>query len=191
MLKRLLPFLPVLIIIACAPDLSDPRIQSAVIKSLTATLWTPVPPSATPTVEPNTARIVEALNTVMVGTDPLSETVDAKFSVIDVQVIADQTTSVSTTLRIHVDCEWVFSDSCTPETAFVMLMRAFSANDKVLQHVLNQTPVTIQNLEMLAFDRMQPSGMIIIAWSDVIDFAIGKINGNQIGSRITRLASAP
>lgn len=112
MLKRILPFLPLIFIIACVPDISDPNIQAAVINSLTATVWTPVPPSLTPTPEPNTSKIVEILNSIMVGSDPLLETVDAKFSVVDAQIFLNQATQEATTIRISVDCEWIFSDSC-------------------------------------------------------------------------------
>src|SRR5688572_14273990 len=107
MLKRFVPFLPVLLAIACAPDLSDPNLQSAVLSSLTATMWTPVPPTLTPTPEPNTSRIVEILNNALVGTDPLLETIDAKFIVIDAQIVLNETTQEAAMLRLSVDCEWV------------------------------------------------------------------------------------
>src|SRR5262245_8040695 len=108
MLKRLLPVLPLIFIIACAPDISDPKVQSAVIGSLTATMWTPVPPTITPTPQPNTAKIVEVLNGALVGTDPLMETLDARFLVIDAQVLLNAATKEATVISIRVDCEWVF-----------------------------------------------------------------------------------
>jgi hypothetical protein len=191
MLKRFVPFLPVLLAIACAPDLSDPNLQSAVISSLTATMWTPVPPTLTPTPEPNTSRIVEILNNALVGTDPLLETIDAKFIVIDAQIVLNETTQEAATLRLSVDCEWVYSDSCTAESTFVKLMRAFSGNDKVIKYITTQTPTTIHSFEMLAFDRMKPAGVITINWKDLIDYSFGKINGNQLGSRIIRQAATP
>lgn len=191
MLKRFVPFLPVLLAIACAPDLSDPNLQSAVLSSLTATMWTPVPPTLTPTPEPNTSRIVEILNHALVGTDPLLETIDAKFIVIDAQIVLNETTQEAATLRLSVDCEWVYSDSCTTESTFVKLMRAFSVNDKVIKYIAAQTPTTIHSFEMLAFDRMKPTGMITIHWNDLIDYSFGKINGNQLGSRIIRQAATP
>lgn len=183
--------LPFILLVACAPDLTDPNIQAAVIHSLTATSWTPTPitPSATP--QPNTTKIVEILNEAMIGSDPLTETVVAKYSVIDAQVLMDSSNQQATTLRIHVDCEWIFSDSCTPESTFVVLMNTFSTNEKVMERVINQIPTTITTLEMLAFDQMIPTNILTIAWSDVLAFAFGEINGNQLGSRILRIASAP
>jgi hypothetical protein len=191
MIKQLVPFLPLILVLACAPDISDPNIQSAVISSLTATMWTPVPPSVTPTPEPNTSKIVEILNNIMVGTDPLLETVDAKFSVIDTQVLLNETTQEATILRISVDCGWVYSDSCTPEATFVKLIRAFSVNEKVIQNIGNQVPATVHTVEVLAYDRMKPTGLIAITWNDLVDYSYGKINGNQLGSRIIRQAATP
>lgn len=183
--------LPSILLVACAPDLSDPNIQAAVIHSLTATVWTPTPitPSATP--QPDTTKIVEILNEAMIGSDPLTETVVAKRSVIDAQVIMDATTQQATILRIHVDCEWIFSDSCTPESTFVVLMNTFSNNDKVMERVINQIPTTITTLEMFAFDQMIPTSILTVAWSDVLAFIFGEINGNQLGSRILRMTASP
>ena len=48
-------------------------------------------------------------------------------------------------------------------------------------------PVTIQGLQVAAFDHMQPKGVIQVQWSDVVLYAAGQINGNQLGSRILRL----
>ncbi len=191
MLKRILPFLPLMLIVACVPDISDPNIQAAVIQSLTATVWTPVPASLTPTPEPNTSKIVEILNSSMVGTDPLLETVDAKFSVIDAQVIFNDATQQATTIRLSVDCEWIFSDSCTPETTFVKLMRAFTANEHVIEAIAGQIPSTVHTVEVLAFDHMRASGIIAITWGDLVEYSYGKINGNQLGSRIIRQAATP
>lgn len=191
MLKRILPFLPLILIVACVPDISDPNIQAAVINSLTATVWTPVPPSLTPTPEPNTSKIVEILNGSMVGTDPLLETVDARFSVIDAQVILNDATQEAAIIRLHVDCEWIFSNSCTPETTFVKLIQAFTANEKIIGRIADQMPATVHTVEMLAFDHMKATGIIAITWSDLVDYAYGKINGNQLGSRIIRQAATP
>ncbi|HRJ76372.1 MAG TPA: hypothetical protein PLX90_10250 [Anaerolineales bacterium] len=191
MFKRVISFLPVLVFIACAPDITNPDVQAAVINSLTATSWTPTPvtPSATP--EPNTARIVEILNEVIIGSDPLSETVVAKYSVIDAKVILDVTTQQASTLRIHVDCDWVYSDNCTPESTFVILMHAFSEHDKVIERIQNQIPASIQTLELVAFERMTQTASIFILWKDVWDFSLGKINGNQLGSRMMRSVGMP
>jgi hypothetical protein len=127
----------------------------------------------------------------MLGSDPLAETIEARFTILDAQIIFDGPANQAGTLRIHVDCEWIFTDSCTPEKSFVVLMHAFTANEKILGKISEHIPATITTLLMVAFDRMTQSGMIVISWSDVLDYANGKISGNQLGSRITRLATIP
>ena len=127
----------------------------------------------------------------MLGADPLGETIDAKFSVIDAQIVLDDVTQQATILRVHVECEWVFSDSCTPEQTFVVLMRALTINEKVLEKISPQIPPTVHTLQMVAFDRMVQTGMVVSSWDDVMDYAAGRISGNQLGSRITRLVTDP
>src|SRR6266498_157031 len=127
MLKRLLPFVPIIFLIACFPPTEgiDPAYSTAVIQTLTATMWTPTPvtPSATP--EPHTGKVVEILNGVLVGSDPLAETMEARFTVLDAWIILDGQTNQARTLMINVDCEWVFTDSCTPERTFVVMIHSF------------------------------------------------------------------
>ena len=188
MLKRLLPFSLLVLLIACSPDLSDPEIQHAVIQTLTVTAWTPTP-SATPA--PNTSGIVDILNNAMIGSDPLEETIDARFSVLDSQVLLDESTKQALTLQIDVDCEWVFSDRCTPEGSFVVLMHALRANGKIFQKICGDIPSTIRSLHVVTFDRMVRRGMLAASWDDVTEYVAGNINGNQFGSRTVQITSAP
>jgi hypothetical protein len=181
-LKRYLPLLPILVLLACATQAPDMTLPEA-IQTLTATMWTP---TVTTTPVPNTARLVEVLNRNLVGTDPLAETVDAKYYVIDIQFVPDEKKNLAT-LRINVECECVYSSCCTNERTFVQLMRALAANDKTAQKVQSEIPSTIRDLQVAAFERMQPKGIIQVAWSDVLQYAGGQINGNQLGSRIVRL----
>jgi len=191
MLRRLLPFLILLLLVllvACMPDLSDPEIQHAVIQTLTATAWTPTP-SATPT--PNTSGIVDILNNAVNGSDPLEETIDARFSVLDSQVLLNESTKQALTLQIDVDCEWVFSDGCTPEESFVVLMRAFRTNGKIFKKISDDVPPTILSLHVVTFDRMIRRGMLAASWDDVTEYVAGRINGNQFGSRTVRITASP
>lgn len=188
MLKRLLPFMLIFFLIACSPDISDPQIQQAVLQTLTATAWTPTP-SATP--QPNTSGIVDILNNTVIGSDPLEETIDARFSVLDSQVLLDESSKQAVTLQIDVDCEWIFSDSCTPEESFVVLMRAFRANDKIFKKICDDIPSTVSSLHVVAFDRMLRRGMLAASWEDVMEYVAGQINGNQFGSRTAQITAAP
>ena len=76
-------------------------------------------------------------------------------------------------------------------TTFLVLMNTFSFNEKVIERVLNQIPITIHTMEMLAFDQMIQTGTIIITWNDVLAYAWGDITGNQLGSRIFRTTASP
>lgn len=193
MLKRLLPFAPIILLFACFPPTAgvDSAASTAVIQTITATMWTSTPatPSATP--EPNLGKVVELLNNALLGSDPLAETIEAKYTVLDARIIPDGPANVAGILSIHVDCEWVYSDGCTPEKSFVILMHALTRNEKILWKIYDQIPATVHTLQMVSFDRMAQSGMVVTNWRDVMDYATGKINGNQLGSRITRFTSTP
>ena len=188
MLRRILPFSILVLLIACSPDLSDPAIQHAVIQTLTAIASTPTP-SATPA--PNTAGIVDILNSAVIGSDPLEETIAARFSVIDSQVLLDESTKQALTLQIDIDCEWIFSDGCTPEGSFVVLLSAFRANSRIFKKICDDIPQTIRILHVVTFDRMVRRGMLAASWEDVIEYVAGTINGNQFGSRTVRITASP
>jgi hypothetical protein len=192
MLKRLAPFLPCVIMIACiSMGGVSPADQTAVVQTLTATVWTPTPPTASPTPEPNLIAIIEILNNAMVGSDPLAETIKAKFSIIDARILMDGAANLAGILQLSIECEWIFSDSCTLEETFVVLMRALTADDKVTGKIIEQVPLTVHTLQMVAFDHMLQTGMIAVNWQDVMDYAAGRINGNQLGARIIRYAASP
>lgn len=189
MLKRILPFVPLIfILIACSIDGQlGPADVQALIHTLTATMWTPLPTTPTATPEPKTGRIVDALNSVLIGADPLGETIAAKYSVIDVLVVTEPPNNLSGILRIHVDCEWIYSDSCTLEDSFVRVMNVLRTNDKVKERISENVPLTTHTLQVVAFDRMIQKGMIAVPWQDASDYMNEKINGNQLGARIVRM----
>jgi hypothetical protein len=181
-MKSFLPLLPLIVLLACVTQTPTMSLPEA-IQTLTATVWTP---TVTATPIPNTASLVDILNKNLVGTDPLAETVDAKYYVIDIRFPPDDKNNLAT-LRVDVECECVYSACCTNERTFVQLMRAFVVNQKTMEKVGVEIPVTIRNVEVVAFEHMQQKGAIQVLWSDVILYADGQINGNQLGSRIVRL----
>jgi hypothetical protein len=181
-LKRYLPLLPLIVLLACATQAPDMTLPEA-IQTLTATVWTP---TVTVTPIPNTANLVDTLNSHLVGTDPLAETVDAKYYVIDIQFAPDEKKNL-VTLRVNVECECVYSACCTNERTFVQLMRALVANPKTLEKIQSELPITLRDVQVVAFEHMQQKGTIQVLWADVLQYAGGQINGNQLGSRIVRL----
>lgn len=193
MSKRALPFFPLLVILAmgaCAqiPDTGiSSREVTAVIQTMTATMWTPTP---SPTPRPNTMTIINTLNGAIIDSDPLSETIAAKFSVLDVRFPIESASQQVLTMQIDVECEWVFANSCTPEVAFVHLMRGFLADEKVFPKVAAQVPATLNLVEVRTFNHMVPDGTVVVNWNDVLEFATHKINGNQLGARIRIVAGS-
>ena len=193
MLKRALPFFPILVILvftACtaAPantNTVSPDALTSAVQTIEATLQSPTP-STTP--ETDTRSIIDLLNGVIIGSDPLSETVEAKFDVLDIRLPVDPTSKQVVTMEIDVECEWIFSDSCTPEKGFVNLMHGFAADKKIMEKIRAQVPPTVKTLEVVTFDHRIMNGRIRVQWQDVVDFVAGKINGNQLGSRIVRLS---
>jgi len=169
----------------------DPNTFAAAIQTLTATMSTPNPVSASSTPEPHTGKLVDALNNALMGVDPLAETIGSRFKVVDVRIIAEPPANLSTILRIDIECEWVYSDSCTPEESFVRLMRAVRTDEQVRKLLSENVPRTVHSLQMASFNDMHPDGMIVAVWQDVQDYLEEKINGNQLGARITRLEITP
>lgn len=187
MFKRLLPFLPMLVFMACTPETPSPDMRTAVVASITATMWTPVPATITITPEPNTGKIVDILNGAMLGADPLAEAIESKFSVIDAKFTSSPPLYLTDILSIYVECESVYNNNCTPEETFVALMHAFTATDKIIGKVSEQVPSTVLIVQVVTYNHMAQTGMILVNWSDVVDYATGNISGSQLGSRITRL----
>jgi hypothetical protein len=132
---------------------------------------------------------VDVLNNAIIGADPLAETIDARFSVIDVQVLREPTANISETLSIHIDCEWIYSDGCTTEESFVILINALTRNEKTIEKIIENVPQTVHTLQVVAFERMEEEGMIVVNWQDLLDYIAGRINGNQLGARIVRMAA--
>jgi hypothetical protein len=171
----------------------SPAEADAFIHTLTATMWTPAPvtPSATPV--PNEAVIVNALNDASRGADPLEETLDAKFSILDISFHLSGKPLVTTTLEVHVECEWITRPSCTVERAFVALAHAFKAvKADVRKKIIGQIPETVLVVQVRAFDHItKPLGIIEVGWQDLLAFANGDITGDQLGTRILRFIPPP
>ncbi len=190
MSKRTLPIFPILamLVIGACTELPASGITSSqvtsVVQTMTATMWTPTP---SPTAEPNTLTIIDALNGAIINSDPLRDTIEAKFGVLDVRLPLDAGTHQITTIEIDVECEWILAENCAPEDSFVNLMHGFSANDKVFKRISAQVPASVNTLVVNTFDHRSMDGTVVVNWRDVVDFATGKINGNQLGSRIVRI----
>jgi hypothetical protein len=110
----------------------------------------------------------------------------ARFDVLDVHFPVDEVSHQMLAMQIDVECDWIFTDSCTAEETFASLMHGFIANDKAIDKIRAQVPSTVKNVYVTTYNHMVRNGLIIVGWRDVVDFATHKITGNQLGARINR-----
>ncbi len=183
-MKRLV--LPILFfiffaLVSCSDDLSTAQMENAV-KTLTATV---LPPTFTSTPDPDESAIVMLLNRGLEQTtDPLSQTIDARYQVLDASfpLGADQ---VPSTFRIDVRCECVNGTSCcTLERTFIVLTQAMKPG---IAKIAQQVPATVMDTQVVSLDHSTQIGMIVVSWRDLLDYFRGAINGFQLGSRVITL----
>jgi hypothetical protein len=162
----------------------DPILIAYVEQTQTATLWTPAPgtPSATPV--PKQAFILNALNDALQQeADPLEETLDAKFSIIDIGFDSNGN-SPTTVMEVHVECVWITSSTCSEQRAFIAFANAFKGlKPGIRKKIKDEIPVTIKTVQVRAFNHMTQIGIIGIDWQFLLDFADGNITGDQLAAR--------
>ena len=170
-----------LALVACvASELSTAQMASAV-QTLTATV---LPPTVTPTPDPDESTIVLLLNHGLEQTaDPLSQTVDARYQVIDVSFPLDINNKASTFL-IEVRCECVNGYCCTAERTFVIFVNAMQS---VADKIARQIPGTVTNMQVSCLEHTSSIGIVFVAWNDMAEYLTGKINGFQLGGRVIKL----
>ena len=174
-----LPFF-VLALANCGYDLSTAQMASAV-QTLTATV---LPPTPTATPDPDESAIVILLNHGLEQTtDPLSETIDARYQVVDASFPVGLNQQAST-FRIDVRCECLGASCCTPERTFVVIMNAMKP---VADKVARQVPASVTDVQVVCLDRSTQIGMMIASWRDMVDYFSGTINGFQLGARTFKL----
>lgn len=167
---------------ACGNDLTSEQLTMAV-QTLTAAVYTP---TATSTPDPDESAIVILLNRgVAETTDPLSQTIDARYQVVDASFPVD-VDGKPTTFRVDVRCECASAVSCcTPERTFVVVTAAMKIG---AEKVAMQVPDTVTSLQVVCFDHATQTGMMIATWNDMVSYFSGSINGFQLGARVIKLA---
>jgi len=167
---------------ACGNDLTPDQLTMAV-QTLTAAAYTP---TATSTPDPDESAIVILLNRGLAETtDPLSQTIDARYQVVDASfpTNADGTPN---TFRIDVRCECASAASCcTLERTFVVVTDAMKVD---AAKIARQAPNTVTSLQVACFDHATQTGMMIASWDDMVAYFTSSINGFQLGARVVRLA---
>ena len=156
------------------------NIGTAVGQTQTATMWTP---TVTPTPDPNEAKIVEWLNAELLNADPLEQTLDARYQVVDVSFPVSPV-SLSTVFRVDVRCECATNaNCCVPERMFVVIVEAMK---KRAEKIIEQVPAGVSEMRVVCFEHTTHVGVISGWWLDVKGYLLDQINGYQLGARVFR-----
>ena len=186
-MKRLLPILLLVILLlllnACGnyPILGpSPNDTTAVIASLTATMWTI---TVSPTSVPKQAKIVEWLNEELSSVDSaLEQTLDAKYQVVDVSFPVSSN-GLAESIRVDIRCECTNGQCCYPERMFVAAVEAMK---KRQDKIIDQVPATVTKMKVVCYDHTNQFGIMSASWSDVKSYLQAQINGYQFGARVIR-----
>jgi len=167
---------------ACGNDLTSAQLTMAV-QTLTAAAYTPTPTS---TPDPDESAIVILLNRGLAETtDPLSQTIDARYQVVDA-IFSLGVDGTPNTFRIDVRCDCSSDASCcTLERTFVVVTTAMKVG---AEKIGRQVPNTVTSLQVVCFDHATQTGMMVASWPDMVAYFTGGINGFQLGARVFKLA---
>ena len=185
-MKRMLPAIPILFLLlinACGevPSEITPPEWTIVVQTQTATMWTP---TTTPTQDPNESNIVMWINNEMSNADPLEQTMDAKYQVVDVSF--PSSLNGSTVFHIDVRCECPLNEQCCiPERIFVVTANAMK-NSGEKEKIIKQMPGNVGEMKIACYDHSFLIGVVAAHWSDVKDYLQEQINGFQLGARAYR-----
>ncbi len=182
-MKRFLFIIPIFLLMllnACGnmtPTVPN-DIGTAVGQTQTAVMWTP---TITPTPDPDESKIVEWLNDDLAKADPLEQTLDAKYQVLDIRFPATAN-GISTVFRVDLRCECSTNmNCCVPERMFVVVIGAMKNRaDKIIE----QVPASVTEVQVVCYNHTAQLRVIGAWWSDVKDFLGNHINGYQLGARV-------
>jgi len=184
-MKRLLPLILVLLFIGISScdsvTVISPAEGTAVAQTQTATIWTP---TVTSTPDPDESKIVMWLNETLLSADPLEQTLDAKYQVLDV-LFPETPGSPSAVFRMEVRCECSSNmQCCVPERMFVVVMKAMEKYpEKIIEQVANRA----SDVQVVCYDHITPIGMMVATWPDVKSYLLKQITGFQLGARVVKL----
>jgi hypothetical protein len=152
---------------------------TAVAETQTAMVWTP---TISPTPDPNESKIVEWLNAELLNADPLEQTLDAKYQVLDASFPMGN--GFSPVFRIDLRCECATNmRCCLPERMFVVTITAMKRR---AEKVMEQVPGNTLELQVVCYDHGTYLGVMGAWWVDVKGYLGDQINGFQLGSRVIR-----
>ena len=167
---------------ACGNDLTPAQLTMAV-QTLTAAVYTPTPTS---TPDPDESAIVILLNRGLAETtDPLSQTIDARYQVVDA-IFSLGMDGTPATFRVDVRCDCANATTCcTLERTFVVITAAMKVG---AEKIGRQVPNSVTSLQVVCFDHTAQTGMMVASWPDMVAYFTGGINGFQLGARVVKFA---
>lgn len=154
------------------------------LQTLTATA---LPPTVTPTPNPDESAIVLLLNRGLnESIDPLSQTLDARYQAVDVSFPLGAS-QLPESFLVQVRCECAFGgvNCCTPERTFVVVVTAMQTT---ITKIATQVPNSVINFQVSCSNQNAWIGTMSVAWRDLLEYYSGNINGFQLGARSVRLA---
>lgn len=185
-MKRLLPIIPIVLLLilnSCGnfdPNGVPSRMSTAVVESLTATMWSPTP---TTTPDPPENKIVEWLNGELTNTNPLEQTLDARYLVTGVSFPFAQGSSAQI-FRVDLRCECASNTNCcVPERMFVVFITALKgAKDKITK----QVPSNVGVIKVICYDHTSQINVIGADWAEVRGYLNENVSGYELGAQVYR-----
>ena len=182
-MKRFLPVIPFVLLLFMNACGDNPLVIStaqweAMIRTQTATMWTPAP---TPTFNPNISVMVNWLNADLVSSiNALRSSMDATYSV---SSITFQNHSPMT-FRIDVKCICMNdADCCLPERTFVVILEALKRNSPT---AVAQVPPDVTQMMVVCFNQHNAQvGAITVSWQAAKEYLQGYKSGYELGAQVT------
>jgi hypothetical protein len=160
---------------AAPPTLTQKETKATkVAADLTTAPPTPEPPTPTPL----PSVIVSALGNSLLNMDPIDRVLETEFEVIDASYGPDPS-GTEMILNITVNCNGL----CSRERSFAVTMQAIRGN---LDYLSGMIPSNLTQLHIITLRNLQPTGMVIVRWKDVVDYSNGVITDTQLVARISR-----
>jgi hypothetical protein len=175
----ILPFTALLLFYACIPmDMPvPPAYATAVVHTLTATMWTP---TIIPTVNPDVPEILQWLNKDFLA-DDLALMLDARYDAFNAWFLYLPDNTRTFYLEIHCTCAFN-SHCCIPERTFVITMHAMKNH---ADEIIAQVPDDTVRVDVACHNSSGSMGVISAPWADVKAYLLEEINGYLLGMRVT------
>jgi hypothetical protein len=177
-MQRSIRFLALTVFLALAACGGMPTVSPEQLTA--AALPTPEHPTAVP-IPPEKAIVMftnEALNRLA---DPLSQTVDANYQVLDVR-FAPSADGLTMTLTIDARCECANSaNCCSLQRTFVVVVNAMKAvQGKIRPYI----PLNMGKTLISCRDHSRQLGVAEATWADMNYYFSEAITGSQFGNRV-------